>query len=315
MQSKRGILTVFVAMIVAFLVFLPCSVAQDNSDQNQPPKRMGMERPGQRPGPGLEERGERGGPGERSGGRGGPGERRGGGQRFDGRPDSRWRRPDLTDDQIDSVLKELEKRDPNTVKQLTELRTKDPEKFMTELRRAAGPEIGRIMMRSWALRRQTEFLQWLEDYVPKEAEDLARLKEKEPDLYTQKYELAWRRWGRIYDQTQENPELAKVLVADFQLRERQHELQNNYRSAQNEEEKNDVMAQLEEIVSDRYDLIIRQKQMEYEQLLKRLEALQNEVKASLKDIESWKDPDNKEKSVKERLKYLTEGRPQWPDRL
>ena len=237
------------------------------------------------------------------GARGGLGDRSRGGLR-PGRPEGRgW--PELTDEQIDSVLEELAKRDPNTAKQLAELRKTDTNEFRSELRNAARPEIGRVIMRIWTERRREEFLEWLEKYVPKEAEDLARLKDKEPDLYTQKYELTWRKYDRIYERTRRNPELAKVLVADLQLQERERELRSKYRTAKAEEDKNELMAQLEEVVSDRYDLIVRQKQMEYEQLLRRLEAMQNMVKASLKDIKEWSTDEFKEKSINERLEELT----------
>jgi hypothetical protein len=205
-------------------------------------------------------------------------------------------------------LGELKKRDPNAAKELAELRKKDPNEFRSELRRTAGQEIGRVIIENWRKIQREEFLEWLEKYVPKEAEELARWKDKEPNLYTQKYELTWRRYDRIYDMTRRNPELAKVLVADLQLQERQRELQNKYRNAEVEDEKNVLEAQLEVVVSDRYDLLVRQKQLEYEQLLRRLEALQNEVKASMKEIETWLDKGFKEKNVKERLEFLTSER-------
>ena len=294
MESKRGILTVLVVAAVFVLVCLPCSIAQDDSDRDRPPDRPRMERPG-----GMSRRGP--GTGDRDGGRRGPGSR-------SGRPDDRWRRPELSDEQIDSILEELEKRDPNAAKELAELRKKDPNEFRSELRRTAGQEIGRVIIENWRKIQREEFLEWLEKYVPKEAEELARWKDKEPNLYTQKYELTWRRYDRIYDMTRRNPELAKVLVADLQLQERQRELQNKYRTAEAEEEKNVLEAQLEVVVSDRYDLLVRQKQLEYEQLLRRLEALQNEVKASMKEIETWLDKGFKEKNVKERLEFLTSER-------
>jgi len=294
MESKRRIITVLIVAAIVLLASLPCAIAQDNDNQERRGREgQRMSRPGQRPGPGSGERSGRGGPGER-GGRGG---------RL--RPDGRWRRPELTDEQIDSVLKELTKRDPNTAKELTELRKEDPDEFRNELRRSAGPEIGRVIMQIWTERRRAEFLKWLENYVPKEAEELARLKDKEPDLYEQKYELTWRIYDRIYERTRRNPELAKVLVTDLQLRERQRELQSKYRAAKAEEDKKELMAQLEEVVSDRYDLIVRQKQMEYEQLLRRLEALQNQVKESLKDIKIWKTDEFKEKTINERMEDLT----------
>jgi hypothetical protein len=289
MESKRGTLTVLVVTVVVILGTLPCTIAQDNPDREPPPDKPRMQRPdGERPGFRSGERGDRG--------------RRGG---WPGRPDGRRRRPEFSDEQIDSVLAELKKRDPNSAKELTDLRKKDPNEFRNQLRMTAGPEIGRIIMSSWAERRQTEFLEWLEKYVPKEAEELAQLKETETELYTKKYELIWQKYGRIFGRTRRNPELAKVLIADLELRERQRELQNKYRTADAEEDKKELEARLEVVVSDRYDLIVRQKQMEYEQLLKRLEELQKEVKASLKEIETWLDKGFKEKTVQEHMEDLT----------
>lgn len=289
MESKRGTLTVLVITVVVILGTLPCTIAQDNPDRDPSQEKPRMQRSdGERSGFHSGERGDRG--------------RRGG---WPGRPDGRRRRPELSDEQIDSVLAELKKRDPNSAKELTDLRKKDPNEFRNQLRMTAGPEIGRIIMNIWALRRQTEFLDWLEKYVQKEAEDLAQLKETETELYTKKYELIWQKFGRIFGRTRRSPELANVLVADLQLRERQRELQNKYRTADNEEDTKVLEAQLEIVVSDRYDLIVRQKQIEYEQLLKRLEELQKEVKESLKEIETWRDKGFKEKTVKERLKDLT----------
>ena len=303
MESKRGILTVLLVTAVVILASLPCSLAQDNNDQDGR-RREGqrMERPGGSPGGRSGERGEQG-------GRGGSGDRT--------RGDSRPRRVEgrkwleLTNEQIDSILEELKKRDPNTAKGLAELRKTDPNEFRSELRRVAGPK---IIMQSWENRQRTEFLDWIEKYVPNEAEVLARLKEKEPELYTQKYRLTLRRWGRIYDRTRRNPEFAKVLVLDVQLSERESELIVKYKAAEGEDDKNELMAQLEEVVSDQYDLTVRRKQMEYEQLLRRLEALQREVKASLEEINEWRTEEFKKESVKKRLEDRINRKPDiWDD--
>ena len=307
MESKRRIILILVVAAGVILASLPCSLAQDNNDQDGR-RREGqrMERPGGSPGGRSGERGERE-------GRGGSGDRTRGDSR-PGRADvRRW--PELTNEQIDSILGELTKRDPNTAKGLAELRKTDLNEFRSELLRVAGP---RIIMQSWDNRRRKEFLEWIEKYVPNEAEELARLKEKEPELYTQKYRLTLRRWGRIYDRTRRNPEFAKVLVLDVQLSERESELIVKYKAAEGEDDKNELMAQLDEVASDRYDLIVRQKQMEYEQLLRRLEALQNQVKASIEEIKIYRTDEFKDEKIKERMKELTEERkrPQfdWRDR-
>ncbi len=287
MESKRRTLLVL-TMAAAILVLMPCSVAQDNDDDNtQTREGQRMQRPGEGPGPRSGERFGRGGP---------------------GRPEGRWRRPELTDEQIDGILKELKERDPNNAKELTDLRTNDPEKFRIEFRRHAWPEISRAIMVSWENRRRTEFLEWLEKYVPKEAEALAKLKESEPNLYAQNYQITLRKYNRIYEHARRNSELAPVLVADLQLAEREDELVKKINAAKTEQEKAELTAQLEEVVADKYDLIVRRKQIEYEGLLRRLEALQKQVRASLEDIKVWRDDTFKAKNVKERIEDLTEER-------
>jgi hypothetical protein len=299
MESKRGILTVLVVAAVFVLVSLPCSIAQDDSDRDQPPDRPRIERPGQRGGPGS---------GDRDGGRRGPGgDRQGRGGRS-GRPDDRWRRPELSDEQIDSILEELTKRDPNTAKELAELRKKDPNEFRSELRISAGQEIGKVMIESWREIQRKDFLEWLEKYVPKEAESLAKLKENEPKLYAQKFELVWEKYRPIYDMARRSPELTPVLIEDMQLTERENELVKKIKAEKDEQQKTELMNQLEKVEFDKYDLIVRRKQIEYEELLRRLQVLQNEVKASLADIDEWRNEKVKAERVEERVNDLTSER-------
>jgi hypothetical protein len=296
MESKRGILTVLAVAAVFVLVCLPCTFAQDDSDRDQPPNRPRMERPGQRGGPGS---------GNREGGRRGPGGGRQGRGGRPGRPDDWWRRPELTDEQINSVLVELAKRDPNTAKELAELRKTDPNEFRFELRRSAGQEIGKIMIESFREIQHKDFLEWLEKYVPKEAEPLTKLKESDPKLYAQKFDLLWDKYRWIYDLTRRRPELTPVLIEDMQLAERENELVKQIKAEKDDKQKAELMNQLEKVESSKYDLIVRRKQIEYEELLRRLQALQNEVQASLADIEEWKNEKVKADRVEERVKDLT----------
>ncbi len=302
MESKHRILTVLVVAAVVLLASLPCAFAQDNNDENNGRGRQGqrMSRPGDRPG---FQRGSRGGPDER-GGRGGSLR---GGARFP-RPEDIRRRPELTDEQIDTVLQELQKRDPNAAKELTEMRKKDPNEFRSELRKNAWPEISKVIVDGLRVERQNRFLVWLEKYVPKEAESLAKLKESDPKLYAQKFELVWDKYRPIYDRTRRSPELVPVLIEDLQLAEREDELVKKIKAEKDEQQKTELMNQLEKVEFDKYDLIVRRKQIEYKELLRRLEALQNVVKASLADIDEWRDEKVKADRVKERVDDLTSER-------
>ncbi len=63
--------------------------------------------------------------------------------------------------------------------------------------------------------------------------------------------------------------------------------------------------ELEEITSQRFDSIIKKKQIEYEQMRERLEHLQKRVQESQAEIEKWKA--SKADKVKERMQELIRG--------
>ena len=86
---------------------------------------------------------------------------------------------ELTDEELDRILKDLKERSPEKAKELTELRKEDPDKFREELRRHAREEFGKVVrerIEKWRQQRQADFLKWLTKNLPDEAEDLAKLK-------------------------------------------------------------------------------------------------------------------------------------------
>ena len=229
----------------------------------------------------------------------GPGPRRGPGRG----------RYELTDEEIDRILKDLKERSPEKAKELEKLREKDPERFQQELRRHAREEFGKIVrerIEKWRQQRQADFLEWLAKNVPDEAEELAKLKDRDTDLYGKKYDLAWRNYGRIFDESRRSPELAEILLEDFKLQKKTEELSAKIKTAKNERQKKKLTEDLEEVVGLRYDLIARKKQMAYERLLKWLEGLQNRIKESRAELGIWQNPKTKAENVKERVKYLLE---------
>ena len=174
------------AAIVA-VAAMPCSADRNDKDS------MWTEGEDRGPGPGPE-RGSRRGPGRR--------------------------RIELTDEEIDRIMDGLKQRSPEKAKELAELRKKDPDKFREELVRHAREEFFKVAgerMQKWQAERRARFLEWLAEKVPEEAKELAKLKERSPDLYGKKYELVWRKYGRIYNESRRNPELEKVLLEDLRL--------------------------------------------------------------------------------------------------
>jgi len=290
MDLNSKVILVLVMVGVATVTVLPCYAAEkDEKNIWNENESIGPEGPGpeERPGPG-------------------PGPGRG--------PGRRQRRFEPTEEEIERVMKGLQESDPEKAKELARLREKDPELFMEELRRHGQEEFGKIIRERidrWRRERQNEFLEWLGKNLAKEAQELANLREKDPDLYTKKYELAWNKYGRIFEEGRRNPELADVLIEDLKLKKRQDELLNTIKAAKNEKEKQKLVAELEKVVARRFDLIVRRKQIEYERLLSWLKELQERVTESRDQIDIWRSDEFKNENVKKRVQDLLEEPPKF----
>ncbi|MHC4532836.1 MAG: hypothetical protein ACYS6K_02690 [Planctomycetota bacterium] len=279
MELRRGIILILVMAAMTTVTILPCysegkKAEEDIWTEDEP-------------------RGPGGGPG-----RGGPG----GGPGRGGRGPGRYR---SSEEEIDRFLNNLKESDPAKAKELTSLRKKDPEKFREELRKSIREQFSK-RIESWRNRWRAEFLEWLGKAVPKEAQDLAKLKDTDPNLYAKKYEIVREKYRRIFDESKRNPDLAEVLMAELELEERQAVLVKKIKASKSEKEKKKLMSQLEEVVGNKYDLIIAKKIIAYEFLLKRVEELQKELNRNREEIDKWKDEKIRTQNVKERMKELTE---------
>ena len=275
MELRRGIILILVMAVLTTVTIVPCFPEENKAEED-----IWTEE---------EPRGPGGGPG-----RGGPG--RG------GRGPGRFR---TREENIDNFLKELKESDPKKAKELITLREKNPDKFKEEIQKILRERWSK-RMESWSRRRRTEFLEWLGKAFPQKAQYLDKLKATDTDLYAEKYEIIREKYWRIFEESRRNPPLAEVLMAEMKLDETQEILIKEIRATKNEQQKKKLMAQLEEVVGDKYDLIIRKKIIAYEFLLKRIEELQKELNKSRDEIEKWKDPTIKEQNVKERTKELIE---------
>ncbi len=286
MELSRKIILVLVIAALATVTVLPCSAAEKDE------KDIWTE--GERRGPGP-------GPGR------GPGQGRG--------PSGRGsRRFELTDEESDRIMKGLQESNPEKAKELAKLREKDPNQFSFELRRHGREEFGKIIrerIENYRKRRRAEFLESLAKFDPKEAQELAKLKDKNPDLYAEKYELALKKYGRIIEEGRRNPELAEVLIEDLKLKKIRDELVKRIKAVKNEREKKLLIAELDEVVAGRFDLIVRRKQIAYERLLKWLDELQKRIRESRGEIVKWRDDTFKHANVKQRMQDLLEVKPKF----
>ncbi|MFA5239695.1 MAG: hypothetical protein WC476_08335 [Phycisphaerae bacterium] len=148
-----------------------------------------------------------------------------------------------------------------------------------------------------------EYLEWLKENYAEEAEKLAALNEKDPNLYWRQFGLSLKKYGKIAEAARENPQLAEVLKKDLELREQQNKLLGEIEAA-GDKDKEELVGALKEVINNRFDVIVERKQIEYEQLLQKLDGLKNEVEARKGKIEKWKDAKFKAESVEARLEEL-----------
>lgn len=148
-----------------------------------------------------------------------------------------------------------------------------------------------------------EYLEWLEENYPEEAERLAEMREENPELHRRHLAFSMKKYGRIAKAAEDNPELAAVLKEDLELKKQRAELLEEIESASNKE-KEALIEELKEVVSRRFDLIVKRKEIEYEQLRKRVVELQQRVEESKANVAKWEDAKFKSESIESRVKEL-----------
>jgi len=245
---------------------------------------------------------------------------------------------ELTDEAIERTMNRLRETNPEKAKELAKLREKDPEKFKAKIRKirekfgkrpmkhmerraermgwwkegkpdeAIGHyhkalELGR--KRAPRMReKHAEYLEWLKKNYPEKAEKLAELRKTRPELYMKKLGLSRKKYGRIAEAAEENPELAEALKEDLELKKKRDKLFRKIRTAADDDEKKKYVGKLEEVISKRFDLIVKRKQIKYERMRKKLEKLEAQVKRSEAKVKKWQDVEFKSESVKTRLEEL-----------
>jgi hypothetical protein len=169
-----------------------------------------------------------------------------------------------------------------------------------------GP--GHIMPEMGMNWRYDKYLDWLkENYTDaaKQLEEAKKLAEQDGNWreYWKQFGLGLKKYGRIAEAARENPRLADVLKKDLELRQQQDKLLEEIKAA-GDKDKEGLVKNLKEVLSNRFDVIVERKQIEYEQLLARLETLKKDVEQRKAKMEKWKDVKFKEESVKARLEEL-----------
>ncbi|MGA2915969.1 MAG: hypothetical protein ABSE89_08100 [Sedimentisphaerales bacterium] len=229
---------------------------------------------------------------------------------------------------IAELLEKVKADDPNKAQKLEKLRQENPRLFQVEMRKIAwqykepreglepgpfhrggpmqdtegGPMRGREMLRDRFHNMEAELISWLEKNEPQTAKELAALKEKDPRAYMRRLSIETKKYREIIDAEQTNPALAELLKKDLGLKQKRNELLEKYKAATDAKQKKELMTQLKEVTSERFDLILQKKQLKYEELKKKLEELQKNVNSSQAELENYKK--NKDELIKKHLDDL-----------
>lgn len=226
------------------------------------------------------------------------------------------RRFELEDEEISRIMKWVKEKNPEKLKELEELSKNKEEapKFVTKLREYAKDEYDKVIRErfdKYRKRRREEFLDWLKKEFEWQVKELEKVKSQDPKLYDTKLQLVWDKYRRIHDAWRWNPELGKVLKQDMALKHRRDDLVGKLKIEKDDKKKRELAHQLWEVVGDRFDLIIRRKQIAYDELLKRLEELKKQINDQRNEIKEWRGDKFKEDAMRERIKELLEGIPKF----
>lgn len=230
------------------------------------------------------------------------------GDRGRGGPGSWMDREDLTDFQIDLILKSFGSHNPTEEKKLEDQRkSMSRDAFIQTLMRTAIPDYFQIMSDE---RHYTQILNWCEKYVSDEAIGIKALKEENYNLYKRKLDSLENKYRSIIYRTTNTPdELIPVLVKDLQLNTRQGELVWQIRIAENQEKKDSLIASLREVVSELYYLNIQQRTIQLKQIQSQIERLQKNLQFEMKQIETSQDPNVAEIAIEQRVEGLSNTNP------
>ncbi|MBN1795056.1 MAG: hypothetical protein JW804_00125 [Sedimentisphaerales bacterium] len=232
--------------------------------------------------------------------------------------------PPMSGDWVKRLLDKIEEKDPEAAQKLGQLHEKDPEAFRGELHKylmehgkeifgqrggrgrpdGEGPGGGRRGQRMQEMQQKhEEFIEWLKENYPDDANELSVIKEKNPELYMHHLMRKAHKYGPIMKVSKENPELAEVMKENEDLKDQRDEILKNIQTAKPQEQEA-LKNQLTEIVNKRFDLIIKRKLIQHDRLLKKLESLKKNIENSEGEVEKWKA--TKQDRVAERVKELLE---------
>ena len=152
---------------------------------------------------------------------------------------------------------------------------------------------------------EKEFIEWLNEYYPKDAEKLESLNNK-PGLYCNHFKLLRKKYGEIMDIQKRNPEFAKARMEDLKLLQVRDGILLKIQKTRDQKQKDSLTKQLSEVVSKRFDLTVKIKKFRYEELRARIEQLSKVLAEREEEVKKLQE--RKDVEIKNRVQELIKNR-------
>ncbi len=134
-------------------------------------------------------------------------------------------------------------------------------------------------------KRNEEFLEWLKVNYPHQASEFEKANEANPERAFRDLMPVMMRYRGIFETEKKNPELASLMKKDIDLVDRQEEILRAIKSTEDGKGNEALTAELMTVVAARFDLILKKRQMRFDELKERLTQLENEIRKQEADLE------------------------------
>lgn len=220
---------------------------------------------------------------------------------------------------LERMLDRIAEKDPEAAEKLRQLHEEDPDVFREEMREYMAEHSRKMMPgrsnnrermrnpkhggrdRSRMQKRHEQYIEWLQENYPAEAAELAEVRDRNPQLYIRRLTRSMKKYGKAAHASKDNPELAAVLREDIELKDQRNKILDELKTT-DPDTKEALKVELNDVVNQRFDLIVKRKQVRHERLLKKLEELKKHVEKSEAEVETWEQ--SKQEKVNARVEEL-----------
>lgn len=232
---------------------------------------------------------------------------------------------------IDQILSHLRKSDPNTASHLEKLRTENPDRFRVELREAMRAAYARDIIPARSQRGKNnlppsidktiklnaarsesvpidkayeQHLNWMKENYPKEAERLSSLKETDPNSYKEQLKISFNKYKNIARASRYDKPLADALKEELEVDEQIKKTVDGIKSAADTGQKQKLVEELKGLVGRKINIDVKKKQIEHQQMFKKLEKLQEQIKADESELKKQSSVDIRNSRIDAMMKNL-----------